>query len=109
MSVNIETLSESELSALVDKANQALRERQASKRKETLAQIMALAASVGVAVEILEKGPRPNGGAAAKGSKVAVKFRDPANPKHKWTGRGMAPVWLRALEAGGRSREEFRV
>lgn len=38
---------------------------------------------------------------------VAPKFRAPDG--QTWTGRGMAPKWLRALEAAGRRREEFRI
>ena len=45
--------------------------------------------------------------AAAKG-KVEAKFRDAATGA-TWTGRGKTPRWLKDAEAGGRSREEFRI
>lgn len=45
--------------------------------------------------------------AAAKG-KVEAKFRDAATGA-TWTGRGKTPRWLVDAEAGGRSREEFRI
>lgn len=45
---------------------------------------------------------------ATKKTKVSAKYRDPDSGK-TWSGRGMAPVWLRELEKSGRKREEFAV
>jgi DNA-binding protein H-NS len=39
---------------------------------------------------------------------VAVKLRDPDSGA-TWTGRGRTPRWLAALEAQGRSRDDFLV
>jgi DNA-binding protein H-NS len=41
--------------------------------------------------------------------RVAVKFRDPANPSHTWSGRGKTPRWLAAAEKAGTKRDEFKV
>jgi len=38
---------------------------------------------------------------------VPVKYRSPTGDT--WSGRGHTPTWLRALEAAGHTREEFRV
>lgn len=38
---------------------------------------------------------------------AAVKFRGPHG--ESWTGRGLTPRWLVALEAGGQKREEFAI
>jgi DNA-binding protein H-NS len=43
----------------------------------------------------------------AAGVPVAAKFRGPAG--EGWSGRGLTPKWLKALEAQGRSRSEFAV
>ena len=60
--------------------------------------------------------PRANAGSAppqasarksTKGrtlGKVAPKYRNPANPKETWTGRGMQPRWLAALTKKGKKR-----
>jgi len=40
------------------------------------------------------------------GSKVAVKYRSGDNT---WSGRGLAPKWLKEAELAGKSREEFLV
>lgn len=52
------------------------------------------------------------GGGSRKGrklGKVPPKYRNPANPKEVWTGRGLAPRWLAALEAKGKRREDFLI
>lgn len=39
---------------------------------------------------------------------VAAKYRNPASGQ-TWTGRGKPPKWLAALEATGRTRDEFAI
>jgi DNA-binding protein H-NS len=41
------------------------------------------------------------------GSAVAAKYRGPAG--ELWSGRGLTPRWLAALEAQGKTKEEFAV
>jgi len=43
-----------------------------------------------------------------KGSKVPVKYRDPASG-NAWSGRGLQPKWLQAALAQGRQLSEFAV
>lgn len=105
MSTNLHELSESELAAMIDNAQRALRDRQDGKRKEGIAKIREIAASIGVTVDILD----PTKSSSRKGGKVAVKYQNPANPADKWTGRGMKPKWLRELIEQGRQLEEFAV
>ena len=99
-------MSEADIQAMIDNAEKALKERQSSKRKEVLAQIRELAASIGVVAEIHEANDRRS---ERKGSKVAPRYRDPANPHNTWTGRGLAHKWLQALIDSGRDREEFAI
>jgi DNA-binding protein H-NS len=40
-------------------------------------------------------------------SSVSIKYRGPQG--ETWTGRGIAPLWLRKLEEEGHDREEYRV
>jgi DNA-binding protein H-NS len=105
MSSNLQELSETELAALLDNAQKALRDRQEGKRKEGIAKIREIAAAIGIAVEIAD----PAKTSSRKGGKVAVKYQNPANPADKWTGRGMKPKWLRELIEQGRNLEEFAV
>lgn len=106
MSETITALSEQELADLIAKASKELEYKREGKKRETVAKIRELAASIGVQVEFLEaerKSP------TKRGSAVPVKYRDRSNPKNVWTGRGMKPRWLSALLAQGRSIEEFRI
>lgn len=98
-------LSEMELAAMIEDAQKVLKNKQDGKRKEVLAQIRELAASINVSVEITEN-VKASG---RKGGTVPVKYRNPDDPSEKWTGRGMKPRWLRELMDQGRSLEEFEV
>ena len=43
------------------------------------------------------------------GMKVAPKYRNPANPKETWTGRGRQPRWMAAQVKAGKKPEEFLI
>lgn len=98
-------LSETEIQALIENAGKALKDRQSSKRKEVIAQIKELAASIGVTVDINE-GDRK---ADRKAGKVAARYVNPANATQTWTGRGLAPKWMQELLASGRNKAEFEI
>ena len=98
-------LSETELQAVIEKAEKALKERQTSKRKEVIAQIKELAASIGVTVDIHELDKNPE----RKISKVAPRYRNPADALQTWSGRGLAPKWMQALISTGRDKSEFEI
>jgi DNA-binding protein H-NS len=105
MSNNLENLSIQELQALVNQAQTALTQKQQAARKDVIAQIKELAASIGVTVEIIDNAPAKKRG----GGSVEAKYRNPNNPSETWTGRGLAPKWMQALKAEGRDKEEFRI
>jgi len=106
MTEQINTLSDQELAELIATASKQLEHKRGSKKREVLSQIKELASSIGVQVEITDgAGTR----SSRAGSKVAIKYRDPANPKHVWTGRGMKPRWLKNLLDTGRTVEEFLI
>jgi DNA-binding protein H-NS len=98
-------LSETELQAVIENAENALKNKQANKRKEVIAKIKELAASIDMAVELTEAGKK----SARVGSKVPIKYRHPKDPQKAWTGRGMTPKWMRALLDQGHDRSEFEV
>lgn len=39
---------------------------------------------------------------ALAGTKVAPKYRNPANPEQTWSGRGVSPAWVQALKTDGK-------
>lgn len=100
-----QNLSEHELQAVIENAEKALRNKQANKRKEVIAQIRELAASIDVVVEIHETDKK----SVRKGTKVAIKYRHPEDPNKTWTGRGVAPKWMQELLNAGHDRSEFEV
>jgi DNA-binding protein H-NS len=125
MAIDINTLSAKELDALIN---------QAKKRRTTLAKrkpitvvrnkLAQLARAEGYSIEELfgsgatrsegaSRGPKAGKTAArksaAKGSKVAPKYRNPDNPAETWSGRGKQPRWLAAYTGQGRNLEEFKI
>ncbi len=98
-------LSETELRSMIEKAEVALKNKQFNKRKEVIAKIKELAASIDATVEIYEQGKKT----AKAAGKLPVKYRHPSDPEKTWTGRGITPLWLRDLTTNGHSLEEFRV
>lgn len=57
------------------------------------------------------KAKKPAGRKLAKsaGSKVAPKYRNPANPGETWSGRGRQPRWLAALVEKGKEPSDFLI
>lgn len=106
MSEQYNTMSDEDLQQVIKNAEQALDERRRSKRKGIETQIRKLADSIDMDVQLIERETKSRG-SSMKGAKIAPKYRHPANPQLQWTGRGVAPKWLRELEAQGRNREEF--
>lgn len=83
------------------------------KKKKAVGQVVTLMKKLDVTPDdIIEY--RPRRGRAAK--KVAARPRKPVAPKFRntktgetWSGRGRTPRWLAALEAQGKSREDYRI
>lgn len=108
MSTDLSNLSSSELTDVIAKAQKALAERQRSEKKAIIAQIHELAASIGVTVTIHGEAKTSRGN-PRKGSKVAIKYRNPQDMAQVWTGRGVKPRWLKALLDLGHSIESFKL
>ena len=124
MSVNLESLSSKELAELISRANQ--RKKVLAKRKpanQVRAAVAKFLKSVGWTFDELygKGGAKP---AAAPSSapkparkttkgrvlgKVAPKYRNPANPKETWAGRGKQPKWLAAETSKGKKLEDFLI
>jgi DNA-binding protein H-NS len=120
MSIDLDKLSAKELDSLIN---------QAKKRKTTLVKrkpiaavrkkLVALAKADGYSIAELfggaSAGAAPKAGKAAvsgkgrKLGKVAPKYRNPANSRETWSGRGMQPRWLAAEVRRGRKPEDFLI
>lgn len=106
MAKDLTQLSEIELADMISNAQRALAQKEAARKKEVISEIRRLAASIGISVEIAEGGETKS---PRQGTKVAVKYRNPANPNEQWSGRGVRPKWLARLLEEGRTIEEFLV
>ncbi len=122
MSIDLSGLSAKELGALIKNAKK--QQTIVAKRpaiSKVRAQLTKLAKAQGYSVEELFGGAAPARGRAAKAAtapakkavrklgKVAPKYRNPANPKETWTGRGKQPRWLAAHTAKGKKPEDFLI
>jgi DNA-binding protein H-NS len=98
---------------------EAIRKKAETQRQKKLhtviADIQAKMSAWGITAEDLKAKPGRKPGKAAgptkrtsanKGKKVPIKYRDGDNI---WTGRGVAPKWLKAAEAAGKTRDMFLV
>jgi DNA-binding protein H-NS len=47
-----------------------------------------------------------DGRGKGKRGTVAIKYRDPKNSEHTWTGRGRMPRWMVAATKGGKAKKE---
>ena len=102
---DFQNLSADEIQAYISNAEKALKSKLVNRRKEVMAQIRDLAASIDVIVDIQEVEKK----STRKGTKAAIKYRHPDDAEKTWTGRGVMPKWMRALLEAGHSRSEFEV
>lgn len=123
MAFDLNSMSAKELEALVAQANKRralLKKRKpvatVRKRLEQIARaegysIAELFGSRGAtAAPVAPRAPRgPRKPSKMAGTKVAPKYRNPANEAETWSGRGKQPRWLQAYTSQGRALEEFRI
>ncbi|MFI3136344.1 MAG: H-NS histone family protein [Methylococcaceae bacterium] len=100
-----EKLSENELEVMIENARKALELLQVGKRKEVIAQIKELAASINMAAELIDLDKKP----ARKGVSVPFKYRHPDDASKQWTGRGVAPKWMQDLISNGHTKADFKI
>lgn len=94
----IENMTHKELLDLQERIKAAIAARRETEQDQVRRKILELARQSGLDVSELIGGKAPR-----KGKKVAVKYRNPADPTQTWTGRGRKPKWLvEALEKGGK-------
>ena len=120
MSIDLRGLSAKELATLISKA----KEQQTRIAKRTpiatvRSKITKFAKAAGYTLHELfgttgAKAPKKRSKTAStkparKLGKDAPKYRNPANTKETWSGRGKQPRWLAALTAKGKKVEEFLI
>jgi DNA-binding protein H-NS len=104
----LDKMTYAELAELRDRVDAAMIAAQAAERQALRVEMEALAAKAGLTVaEVL--GSNGRGGSKLKGSKVAVKYRNPKDASQTWTGRGRKPNWLVAALNKGQKMDSFAV
>ena len=114
MNIDIDTLNPRQLDALLTAAQRRLT-RLRTRRPVAIVrrELIAIAASYGYGVHELVHAEAPSG--AAKRPKrrsrrrAAAKYRDPANRRHTWSGRGRMPRWLADKVKRGHSATDFLI
>ncbi len=102
---DLDALSLRELKALKRRLEVAIETRdERLKRTKAAEKIETLARNMGYSVEELFEQPK-----VKRYSKVAPKYRNPANSMQTWSGRGRQPIWLRDLVAGGANADDFKI
>ena len=121
MSMNIDNLSPQELAVLIARANK--RKKVLAKRKpanQAKAAVAKVLKATGWTFDELYGKPAAAGAAPVakktrksnKGrvlGKVEPKYRNPANEKEVWSGRGRSPRWLATAVAAGQKQDEFLI
>ncbi len=105
---SVEQLSVSELTVLIEFAQQTLQHKKEAARDALLAEFRERASAIGLSLEglIAQTGNLPRQAKAKTGTeKLLPKYRGPSG--EEWSGRGRTPTWLTALEAEGKKRDEF--
>ncbi len=97
MSINLSTMSRSELIKLKADVENAIKSAEIRERQEALKAAEEAVAKYGFALEEITGTAR----SGAKKQKAAAKYRNPNNPSETWSGRGRKPQWIHdALSAG---------
>lgn len=103
------SMSYAQLLELRNRVDAALVAAKAAEKQELRAKIEALAAKSGLTLSDLLDTKSGPGNSKLKGSKVAVKYRNPKDAAQTWSGRGRQPKWLVAALKKGQKIESFLV
>jgi len=109
MAINLDSLSPTELQALIKSAEAQMDSARKNHVKEVRAKIDGILAGAGLSIG--EVYPT-RGGKSAKGPKAAVapKYRNPDNASQTWSGRGKRPLWfVDALKKKGVTAESLLI
>jgi DNA-binding protein H-NS len=114
-SLDLENMSDEQLRAIQARARELLDERVRSRIDE----FRRIARDAGYELSLTRIGEEPRRrGRPREGTQqqdqrrgpLPPKYRNPENPSEIWSGRGIAPKWLRdQMERTGKSRDEFLI
>jgi DNA-binding protein H-NS len=103
------SMSYAQLLELRNRVDAALVAAKAAEKQDLRAKIEALAAKSGLTLADVLDTKSGVVSSKLKGSKVAMKYRNPKDASQTWTGRGRKPNWLAAALKKGQKIENFLV
>jgi DNA-binding protein H-NS len=107
MAIDISKMTEAQLTALMGRIQARLSEMQLEKVARVRDQVMAMITSEGLDyAELMEHGAFAR---KKKRAKVKQKYRNPANAKETWSGRGRQPRWFAAAIKAGKKESSLRI
>jgi DNA-binding protein H-NS len=102
----LKSMSVEDLLALKAKVEAAISSRVSQERKRLAESMRRLESISNGSLPTAQHG-KANG--KAKRRRLPAKYRNPANAKETWAGRGMRPRWLVAAIKGGKKLKDFEV
>lgn len=110
MAADLKNMTEKQLLKLKSDVEKRLAFLETNKLDEARKAAEKLAKSYGVDLkDILEAPAKKKKPSAAKGKKVAPKYRNPADKSQTWTGRGRQPLWVKAALDGGKTLDDLKI
>ena len=90
--------------------NETIEERQREARVEGIRKIREIVAKIGVDIGWILAEQDPAGSAFGQKLRalVPIKYVDPRNPNHRWSGRGTRPHWYREFLQHGGTEEQMQ-
>jgi DNA-binding protein H-NS len=111
MTIDISKLNETQLTALMARIQARLSELQLEKVARVRDKVIAMITSEGMDyAELMEHTSfARRGKSPSKRSKVAAKYRNPADHSQTWSGRGRPPRWFKAALRKGRTERSLLI
>lgn len=116
MDLKLNKMTLTELRRLRSKVDAEMKRRDDAAKKEVLKQVKKIAAEHGVTLSDVLSEAKPAAAkrstrkaSPAKGKRVPVKYRNPADATQGWTGRGRKPRWVEEWLGAGKSLDDLLV
>ncbi len=106
--MNLSDMSITELRALQEQIAQEIKAKTQAELVKAREEILAIAQHAGISLKDLLDS-QSNAKNRAPKTKVAVRYRHPADSLLQWTGRGRQPKWVQEWVAAGKSVDDLRV
>lgn len=94
-----------ELKTLLNQVEQQITARDAEARARARQEILAIAKSAGIDLQVLVKQLK----GISKSARVPAQYQNPNDLSQQWSGRARKPKWLKEQLASGKTLDQFRI